>query len=180
MMQKSTETTTVKQQAYSPQLTADIKTAQVSSVLRMSQELTKRAPVRVDLHDANAVKETIERYQSACADCGIMPSVEGAAAQLGVCRRWVYTFLEEHADEPSARYIDRKRLEWAACRIALAERGAIDPTMAIFVTLNSGLHFTNKHDIEIKSEPQNPLDGKSEEELAARYITGAVKSDIDD
>lgn len=164
-MRSSTELSTEKQRrGYSPQQTADVRTAQVSAVLRMTQGLTKKAPVHVDLHDENAVKETLEQYQTACADCGIMPSIEGAAAQLGVSRRWIYAFLEEHADEPSARYIDRKRLEWAACRIALAERGVLDPTTVIFLTLNSSLGFTNKHDLMVETQQNTPLGNVSDEE----------------
>ncbi len=141
---------------YSPRETADVRKELVSSVLTAQLDLSRKAPDRVDLYDQDAVERVVDAYVQTCARVGMLPNVEGAAAQLGVSRRWVYEFLEKHPDEPSARYIDRKRTEWASARIALAERGAIDSTMSIFLLLNSSLGFSNKHELSIE-QPDNPL-----------------------
>lgn len=144
--------------------------------------LSKKAPERTDLHDLDAVRETVEQYIRACVDAGFIPNIEGMAAALGISRRRIYQIWDERPDDPVALYLDRKRLEWASARIALAEKGAIDATTAIFVTLNSGLGYTNRHDVTVEMPPQGPFAGSAQDDeaLARKYLIGAVKAESED
>lgn len=169
-----------RRKSYSPRETADVKAESITTLLSSQLALSKKSATRTDLHNLAAVQETVERYVTACAGAAVIPNIEGMAAALGVSRRRIYQIWDERPDDPVALYLDRKRLEWASARIALAEKGAIDSTMAIFVTLNSGLGYSNKHDVTFETV-QNPLDrlgGTADEELATKYLLGAVPSDV--
>ena len=181
MMEESKSELTEKRRTYSPRETADIKAEAITTMLSSQLSLSRKSPNRTDLHNLDAVTETIERYVQSCSNAAIIPNIEGMAAALGVSRRRIYQIWDEHPDDPVSLYLDRKRLEWASARIALAEKGAIDSTMAIFVTLNSGLGYSNKHDVSIETV-QNPrgLNASTDEELAQKYLTGAVKSVTED
>lgn len=167
-----------RSRAYSPRETADVKTQAIADVLGMQLALSQKSPDRVDFHDTEAVRATVERYVRACMSAGVLPNVEGMAAQLGVSRHWVYKFLDKYPDSETARFIDRCRTEWASARIALSERGICDSTITIFLLLNSSLGFTNEHKIAI-SPPENPLQTADPEE-ARRRIAAAVASMPDD
>ena len=63
-------------------------------------------------------------------------------------------------------------------RISAVDRGAVSETMLIFILLNGGQGYTNKHDIEI-AKSGNPFDRTSmdNEALARKNLAGAVKTD---
>ncbi|MBR1585168.1 MAG: hypothetical protein IJ662_06490 [Clostridia bacterium] len=168
-----------KRRCYSPRETADIRSEAITAMLNSQLELSRKATERTDLHDLAAVQTTVERYVAACAGASVLPNIEGMAASLGVSRRRIYQIWDERPDDPVALYLDRKRLEWASARIALAERGMLDSTMSIFITLNSGLGYSNRHDVTVEMPLQNPLERFShdDEELARKYIAGAVKTE---
>ena len=168
-----------KSSSYDAGRTQEAKRAAISAVLSAQAALSQKAPERTDLHDLAAVKDTVERYVSACAEAGIVPNVEGAAAALGVSRRRLYQVWDERPEDPVAVYLDKKRLEWASVRIALAERGAIDPTTAIFVTLNSGLGYSNRHDVLIEA-PQTPFEQTDTAAARRRILEALPEWDGDD
>lgn len=176
MMQDNNEISTEKRKSYSPAETAAVRSATIAEIVSVQAGLMERAPKKTDLNDLEAVRRVSDTCMRKCADAGLLPNFELLAAALGYSRRGLYFYIEQHKDSETVEYIDRLRTAWAAARQMAADRGACGETMSIFVLLNSSLGFTNQHQIEVIS-PQNPLDGKSEEELAARYLTAAVKTD---
>lgn len=164
------------QQRYSPQQTAAVRKAAVQDVLLAQTDLLKKASTRTNLNDVEAVQRATEEYVAVCADVGIVPSMEGLAARLGLSRSFVYRFIREHGeDNPTAAYLNQARLSWASARMALAERGMLDSAMSIFVLRNSGLNFSNRDepevDVEEKHNDRPPWAwGMSDEEYLKRVL----------
>lgn len=160
---------------YDPQATADVKSNAIGRVLEMQLRMGQKNPIRVDMRDVDAVRETAARYVKACADASIMPNIEGFCAQLGISRRYFYKYLEEHPDTQTAILLDRIRTQWASARIALAERGVLDSSMVIFLTLNSSLGYTNEHRfvVEPAGTPLESVDA----ETARNRIVEALPGD---
>lgn len=154
---------------YDPQATADVKSNAIAQVLQMQLRMGQKNPIRVDMRDVDAVRETAARYVKACADANIMPNIEGLCAQLGISRRWFYKYLDEHPDTQTAILLDRIRTEWASARIALAERGVLDSTMVIFLSLNSSLGFSNEHRLVVEP-PSAPLEAVDSDAARSRIV----------
>lgn len=142
---------------YDPSQTQIAKAAAISEIVAGSAELIEKSEVRTNLYDLTAVKDVTSRYMESCSRLGIVPSLEGLSAALGISRRWLYQFLADHPDEETSKFLDRFRTASAAIRIAAADRGAADPSVSIFVLLNSSMGYTNDHRIELVQQT-NPLD----------------------
>ena len=148
------------------QETAAVRASALSEIVAAQAGLIKNAS-RIDLHNAQAVKEAAEAYMKGCAEYAILPTLEGFSASCGISRRWLYEFLEKYPESESAQIIDTLRTAWAATRIAAMDRGISDVTAGIFVLLNSKLGFSNSHQFEIVKQP-SPLDFSAGEIEAAR------------
>ena len=116
-----------QQKRYTPEMTQQVKQAAISKALTVQVDALQRNPERTSLSDYNKCVEIASQYVTACANVGVLPSVEGLCANLGVSRRWFYSFIERHPDSETAQYFDRLRLSWAATRMALVERGILEP-----------------------------------------------------
>ena len=142
---------------YSPADTAAVRHQTIRDIVSTQAALIQRAPVRTDLNDLDAVRVIAEQCMRTCAEVGCLPNFECLAAGLGYSRRGIYDFCERHSNTPTAEYLDRIRTLWASMRQMAADREAANPTMSIFVLLNSSLGFSNVHNLEI-STPRNPAD----------------------
>ena len=140
---------------YSPELTAQIRKAKVADVLTAQTNLMEKNKEKTDLRDLPAVERVVENYVSVCKEIGFIPNIESLCAQLGIGRSWFYKFCKEHPENETAQYLSRVRLAWAGARVSLAEAGAIDNPMAIFYLKNSGLNFSDKHELEIDVEEKS-------------------------
>ena len=166
---------------YSPELTAQIRKAKVVDVLTAQTRLLERNPQKTDLHDLEAVKAVTSRYIETCKEIGFCPNVETLCAQLGIGRSWFYKYVKENPEDPTAQFLNRIRLAWAGARVSLAEAGAIDNSMSIFYLKNSGLNFSDKHEIEVDMETKETRPtwalGMDEETYAKKLIESLPEPD---
>ena len=148
------------------------KATTISEIVAGTSELLEKCSVRTNLYDTAVVKQVASEYLNSCSGIGVIPSMEGLAASLGVSRRWIYMFMADHPDEESAKFLEQFRTTSTAIRIAAADRGAADASVSIFLLLNSSQGFTNDHRIEVV-QPSSPLDVDVADVEAARrrYIS---------
>lgn len=163
---------------YSPQETALVRQETVASIVNAQNRIFERAPEKTNLNDVTAVQRVANTCMTECAQIGCLPNFEMLAASLGYSRRGLYDFIERHPETETAAFIDRVRTAWASMRQMAADRGAVSEAMSIFILLNSGQGFTNRHDLEIR-QPENPFAGSAQDDeaLARKYMAGAVKAE---
>ena len=164
---------------YSPGKTQEARAQAVRDIVGVSTDLLRKAPIRTDLHDVEAVRNVAEIMMDRCSLSGVLPSVELLAACLGHSRRGIYKWLDAHPDSQTAEYLNQLRTAFSACRIAAADRGAADSSVSIFLLLNSGEGYTNEHRLEI-SQPPNPLEVSPETLAESRRRYLAALPDIED
>lgn len=162
-----------KNKSYSPETTAAVRSDVIGQIVSLQADMLIKSPIRTDLNDLEAVREITQRFMIKCAENGCLPNVESLSAALGISRRMFYKFLETHPESPTASYLDQVRTSWAGCRLMAADRKAVDPTISIFLLLNSSLGFSNQTKVEFTT-PATPLDGFSQEQIEAarqRYLS---------
>lgn len=152
------------------------KATTISEIVAGTSKLLEKCSVRTNLYDTAVVKQVASEYLNSCSDIGVIPSMEGLAASLGVSRRWLYQFLTDHSDEESAKFLEQFRTTSTAIRIAAADRGAADATISIFLLLNSSMGYTNDHRIELVQQT-NPLDVMDIEAARRRYLDELPQED---
>ena len=172
-------TDVVKQKRKRPDLselqTPHCEPGEISRML--GQALTISHWPEIDTDDAEQVAERIDKYHNFCFDNDIKPDMSGMALALGVSRKtlWCWENGVESNKPQAVRNTLKKGREINEIMLSqLMQNGKINPVTGIFLLKNNH-GFKDQQDIIIT--PNNPLDGKSEEELATRYITGAVKSE---
>lgn len=169
---------------YTPAMTAEIKRAAVSAAVTASADALRKNPDRTNLRNVEKVKQVTETYMQSCSNIGLLPSMEGLAACLGCSRVWLYKFIATNPDSPTSRYLDRLRLSWASIRMALCERGVLEPGGALFVLKNSHLGMSD-HPEDIQpdqgEEERRPswADRLSDEEYLERLLKGIEEPDDD-
>lgn len=149
-----------------------VRAEAISQIVASQTALMEKRSVRINLNDLSDVRQAVKQYTDTCAECGVLPTMEGLAAILGHSRQNFYKYLRNHPDTETASFLDSLRTAWAAMRIAAADRGAASESISIFVLLNSNLDFTNEHKIAI--EPvRTPLAVSPEEveTIRRKYIT---------
>ena len=148
------ESLTPRKQTYGgPEQTAQTRAEAIRNVVSVTADLLRKAPVRVDLNDTQAVRAVADGLIRRCGDAGILPSFELLAAALGHHRRGVYKWAERHEDSETSQFFDTFRTACTAARFAAADAKAADPTVAIFLALNSREGFTNEHRVQIEAHP---------------------------
>lgn len=169
-----------------PEIAAEIKNALVSATITAQADALRKNPERTNLHNFQRVVSIADGYMSACAGIGLLPSIEGLAANLGVSRRWVYSFIERNPDSQTARYLDRLRLSWAAMRMALVERGVLEPGGALFILKNSRLGMSDHPEENELAEPDREDDrpswavGLTDTEYLNRIVAALPDDDMSD
>lgn len=151
----SAETLSAEKQRYSPAQTAAIKNQMISDVVEAQRIMIGKHTDGVDLSDFNSVRLVTDDYMKQCNELKIAPSIEGLCGCLGLSRPWLYEYLRQHGDTPTAKFIDRLRTMWVAGKIALAEKGALDAGMVVFQMKNSSLGYSDAQKMEVVVA-QNP------------------------
>ena len=143
----------------------------VGLIVATQADLLTKAPVRTDLNDVIAVKAVTEALMQKCAALGCLPNFELLACSLGLSRRRLYRFLEEHAESETALYLDTVRTGWSAARQMAMDAGACNVVSGIFVLKNSGLGFVDNTQLEI-TQPKSPLESSLEQTqtIKAKYL----------
>lgn len=158
--------------------TAAVRGETIGQIVSSQAALLTKACTKADLSDTEAVREIAEALMQKCAALGCLPNFELLSAALGLSRRALYKYLENHPDDETARFLDQLRTAWAGMRVMAMDRGVSDVTAGIFVLLNSNLGFSNQHTVEI-TQPQNPIEVGLErvETIRARYIEALPEED---
>lgn len=143
---------TPQKERYSPQLTQQVRRAAVKDVLTAQTDLLQKACTKVNLKDTAEVRRVTQEFMQTCSGVGIVPTLEGLCARLGLSRVYVYRYIKENPEDETAQYLNQVRLLWAQARMGLAERGLLDNAMSIFILKNSGLGMADKHEIEMDVE----------------------------
>lgn len=143
----------------------------------LSQAVTISNWPEIDSNDAQQVIHRIRQYHQYCIDNDIKPDMSGMALAIGVSRKTLWAWENGHeSDKPQAvrNAIKKGREINENILVTMMQNGRINPIPALFLLKNNH-GYKDQQDIIIT--PNSPLDGKSEEELATKYITGAVKSE---
>ncbi len=161
------ENTVPRRGPYDPTITTQLRTEMVSQIVQVQQSLINKNTAKTDLNDTAAVRAVADAMTERCIEAGCLPNFEIFAASLGCSRQNLYKFCKNHPESETAELLDTLRTGWAGARQMASDRGAVDPTMSIFVLLNSGLDFSNRHDVLIES-PSSPLDDNQGDTAAIR------------
>lgn len=156
-----------------PEVSAKVKADALATDIKFQSKALVAAAGRgrADFHDLADVKRRTQEYFDACANAGgaVLPSFIGLCTHgYGVSRSAVYKYLENHAGEDVAEFIERARDIIADILCSAALRRDADNSTAIFVLKNSH-SFRDKLEIEAVKpvEPLGPM--QSIEEIAAKY-----------
>ena len=129
----------------------------------------------IDVSDPQQVEQRINQYFDFCEQNDRKPNMIGMANWLGVDRATVNSWKTgEYRSETHLPVIKKAVDILEELWVDYMLNGKVNPGSGIFLGKNM---FQYKDVADIVVTPNNPLDGKSEEELATRYITGAVKSE---
>ena len=130
----------------------------------------KREMVQSDEECAERLNEFFRRIN----ETGEIPTVEKMCLSLGPVRSVVWEWENGSKGKARANIIKRAKEILAALDAELVSNNKIPQVTYIFRAKN---FYSMADKTEVVLTPNSPLDGKSEEELATRYITGAVKSE---
>lgn len=170
---------------YTPEMTQQVKQAAISNALTAQVDALRKNPERTNLSNYEKCVAIADQYMTACAGIGVLPSVEGLCANLGCSRQWFYRYIERNPDSKTAQYFDRLRLSWAAMRMALVERGILEPGGALFILKNSKLGMSDRpeeNDVYLQSEEGRRPSwafSMTDEEYANRLIEALPDPDDD-
>ncbi len=131
----------------------------------------------IDTNDAEQVAARIDQYHQFCFDNDIKPDMPGMALALGVSRTTIWKWENGvESDKPQAvRNTLKKGREINEYLMSqMMQNGKINPVTGIFLLKNNH-GYKDQQDVVIT--PNNPYEQKSEEELATKYLTGAVKTE---
>ena len=130
----------------------------------------KREIVKSDDECAERLNEFFQRIN----ETGEIPTVEKMCLSLGTVRSVVWEWENGSKGQTRANIIKKAKEILAALDAELVSNNKIPQVTYIFRAKN---FYAMSDKTEFVLTPNSPLDGKSEEELATRYITGAVKSE---
>jgi hypothetical protein len=106
--------------------TIEVRKTTIQNVVAAHRELFHRSnPQKLSLYDPAAVNKAIDEYLSFCSSHFILPSMSGFAASANLSRVWVYSFMNDHPDEPAAQLLKRFRSLMDACRISATDQKAV-------------------------------------------------------
>lgn len=160
-----------------PEQTAVVRADSIRQIVNSKRDLLEKSPVRVDLRDADAVRQAADRYLSHCTDYAVLPSFVGLAATLGVSRMYLYRFLEQNRESSTGRLLEQLRSLFTDARITAADRNAAPESLTIFLLKNGNEGFADRVEVA-PAEPSNPF-GNMDAEAARKRLLEAVPMDND-
>lgn len=147
----------------------------------MAEMLTKAMTIShwpdIDSNDSEQVAERIDLYHRYCVESDMKPSVVGMAMALGVDRTTLWKWengVESNKPQAVRNLIKKGREINELMMVQMMQNGKINPVTGIFLLKNNH-GYKDQQDVVIT--PNNPYEQKSEEELATKYLTGAVKTE---
>ena len=156
-------------------LTPHCEPGEISKML--SQAVAIAHWPEIDTNDPDQIIERINQYHQFCIDNDIKPDMSGMALAIGVSRKTLWAWENGHeSNKPqSVRNAIKKGREINEnMLVMMMQNGRINPIPALFLLKNNH-EYKDQQDIVIT--PNNPYEQKTDEELAQKYLTGAVKAD---
>ena len=130
---------------------------------------------KVDMSRPELVQERIDEYFKMCETYDIKPGIAGLATALGVSRKtlwaWKAGTANKTAPEESLDIIRKTYDTIETLWEMYMMDNKIAPGSGIFLSKN---HFGYRDVQEVMVAPKDPFDGKDPEEVARKYIQGAV------
>lgn len=125
----------------------------------------------IDLNNPDAVQERIEWYFQKCIDDDMKPGIEALALALHVNRKTLYSWAHDMSrrNSPQSNAVKDAYQLISAMMEAYMQNGKINPVAGIFLMANNmGYQQKVTHEVE-QPQTSSLLEGKSAEELRARY-----------
>lgn len=129
----------------------------------------KAAP-KINLSDPDQVKKRIEWYFQKCIEHDMKPGVESLALALHTNRKTLYRWANDYSrrDSEHSTVIKDAYQVIASMMEAYMQNGKINPVAGIFLMANN-MGYQQKVTHSVEPPQQSPLEGKSIEEIKARY-----------
>lgn len=157
-----------------PEASAEIKRESLTQAIDSQIELLEEShrQGRVDLYDAEAVRQKGLEYMRCCSTTATYPSLLGFAAALGYSRQRIYLFIQNNPESETAKVIDSFRSSWSAILMQQGLSRQSDAAVAIFMLKNGGQNLADRVEISATTA-QTPLDASSidAESIAQKYNT---------
>lgn len=147
---------------------------EISKMLGQAITISHWPPINTD--DAQQVSERIDKYHLFCIQNDIKPDMVGMALAIGVDRTtlWRWETGDVKKGKDVCNIIKKGREINELMMVQMMQNGKINPVAAIFLLKNSH-GYRDQQDVVVT--PNNPYDNVSQEELAQKYLQGAVKTE---
>ena len=125
---------------------------------------------RVPLNDIRRVIDTATDYLDVCAQAGILPTVRGVAAYLGLSRQALYDAAARNPDGALAKWLEDFSDVCGEAVMQAAMAGVVAPVPAIFTTKARYGWREPPAQYEIAAKQVGPLGEEADpSEIAAKY-----------
>lgn len=161
--------------AESDKLRAEAVGRDLEGKILLLQDVESRG--RVDMRDTDAVKETAAEYMERCRAGGLVPTVMGLSASLGVSRQWLNRFCNENPSHPTTRFIEVLKEVFADCLTQAGFGRYISESLSIFILKNTA-SMADKVELEASANTA-PLGESISQQALEERIAGSVVVDDD-
>lgn len=143
--------------------------ARVSSIVGSAADDLERTTngEKIPLNDDQRVQEVTLLYLRECSDLGVLPTVRGVAARLGVSRQGLYDFSKRHPGGTFAKWLEDFSDLCGELTAQAAIEGAAAPVPSIFVLKSRYGWREAPAQVEIGRLNQFNGDGRNADEIAA-------------
>ncbi len=128
-MPKDTLTYTGREQTMSANTE---KNAEIIATAAREMHLSTR-PEKVSLRDIDRVKSVSVEYLDECAATGVLPTVRGVAARLGISRTAIYNYAGDHPGTEFSKWLEDFSDLCGEITMTAAIHGTVAAIPAIFV-----------------------------------------------
>lgn len=157
-----------------PEVSTEMRRAVISNAVSQHREALRREG-RIDLRDATALEQEIDKYMSVCEQYGSVPTVLGLSVFLGYARPTIYYYLANHPETDSARLLNRFRSASAAILAQSSLMRSVDNITSIFLLKSAGLGLGNESSIEALHLAVDDLTRPTAKQIVEKW----EKADID-
>lgn len=162
--------------AESDKLRAEAVGRDLEGKILLLQDVESRG--RVNMQDTDAVKEVAADYMERCRAGGLVPTVMGLSASLGVSRQWLNRFCNENPSHPTTRFIEVLKEVFADCLTQAGFGRYISESLSIFILKNTA-SMADKVELEAVAS-NTPLGESVTQQQLEERIAGSVVLDDDD
>ena len=162
--------------AESDRLRAEAVGRDLEGKILLLQDVESRG--RVNMQDTDAVKEVAADYMERCRAGGLVPTVMGLSAALGVSRQWLNRFCSENPSHPTTRFIEVLKEVFADCLTQAGFGRYISESLSIFILKNTA-SMADKVELEASANTA-PLGESISQEPSEEPVARAVVLDDED